>query len=231
MANVSECRFGKGAGARAGEPPGGVKSSGIWWRERIARATAGGMEPARRHATYDDVLALPEHLVGEIVDGELYASPRPASPHALAASGIGSDVFGRFNRPPNGPDAPGGWWILDEPELHLGPDVMVPDVAGWRRERMPAIPNVAYFELAPDWVCEVVSPKTAILDRRRKMPIYAREGVSHLWIVDPILKTLEVYRLENGRWIVASTHGGDEQIRAEPFDAVELDLTRWWLET
>ncbi|MCK6554694.1 Uma2 family endonuclease [Candidatus Binatia bacterium] len=189
------------------------------------------MEPARHRAACDDVLTLPEHLVGEIVDGELYASPRPGSPQALAASGIGSDVFGRFNRPPNGPDAPGGWWILYEPEIHLGPDAMVPDVAGWRRERMPAIPNVAYFELAPDWVCEVVSPKTAILDRRRKMPIYACEGVSHLWIADPILKTLEVHRHEGGRWIVARTHGGDEQVRAEPFDAVEIDLARWWLKT
>jgi len=188
------------------------------------------MEPARRRATYDDLIALPEYMVGEIIDGELYASPRPASPHALAASGIGSDLFGRFNRPTNGPDAPGGWWILDEPELHLGSEVMVPDLAGWRRECMPRIPDVAYFELVPDWVCEVVSPRTGILDRRRKMPIYAREGVSHLWIVDPILKTLEVYRLESGRWVVASTHGGDDLVRAEPFEAVAFEIVRWWLE-
>jgi Uma2 family endonuclease len=189
------------------------------------------MEPARRRARYEDVIALPEHLVGEIVDGELYASPRPASPHALAASGIGSDLFGRFNRPADGPDAPGGWWILVEPELHLGPDVMVPDLAGWRRERMPRMPDVAYFGLAPDWVCEVVSPRTGILDRRRKMPIYGRESVAHLWIADPILKTLEVYRLETGRWVVASTHGGDDLVRAEPFGAVELEIARWWLDT
>ena len=188
------------------------------------------MEPARRRATYEDLIALPENKVGEIIDGELYASPRPASPHTLAASGIGSDLFGRFNRPRNGPDAPGGWWILDQPELHVGSDVIVPDLAAWRRERMPRIPDVAYFELAPDWVCEVVSPRTGILDRRRKMPIYAREGVSHLWIVDPILRTLEVYRIESGRWVVASTHGGDDLVRAEPFEAVELEITRWWLE-
>jgi len=188
------------------------------------------MEPARRRATYEDLIALPENKVGEIIDGELYDSPRPASLHTLAASGIGSDLFGRFNRPRNGPDAPGGWWILDQPELHVGSDVIVPDLAAWRRERMPRIPDVAYFELAPDWVCEVVSPRTGILDRRRKMPIYAREGVSHLWIVDPILRTLEVYRIESGRWVVASTHGGDDLVRAEPFDAVELEITRWWLE-
>lgn len=189
------------------------------------------MQPACRRATYEDLIALPEHMVGEIIDGELYASPRPAAPHALAASGIGSDLFGRFNRPPNGPDAPGGWWILDEPELHFGADVLVPDMAGWRRERMPVIPNVAYFELAPDWVCEVVSPTTGALDRRRKMPSYARQGISHLWLVDPLAKTLEVFRLEADRWVVWSTHAGSEAVRAEPFAAVEIDLTRWWIES
>jgi Uma2 family endonuclease len=188
------------------------------------------MEPARRRVTYEDLLKVPDTMVAEIVDGELYASPRPASPHARAMSVIGSDLGGPFDGIPDGPGRPGGWWILVEPELHFGSDVMVPDLAGWRRERMPVIPNVAFFELAPDWACEVVSPKTGILDRRRKMPIYAREGVSNLWIVDPILKTLEVYRLEAGRWIVASTHGGSDHVRAEPFAAVELDLVRWWLE-
>ena len=188
------------------------------------------MEPARRRATYEDLIAVPEHMVGEIVDGDLYASPRPASPHARAATAIGGGLWNQFDRPPGGPGGPGGWWILDEPELHCGADILVPDMAGWRRERMPALPNVPYFQLAPDWVCEVVSPTTGILDRRRKMPVYAREGVPHLWIVDPILKTLEVYRLETGRWMVASTHGGDDVARAEPFEAVELEIARWWLE-
>jgi len=196
----------------------------------MGRDTDRCMEPARRSATYEDLLNVPEHMVAEIIDGELYASPRPASPHARAASVMGGDLGGPFDRPPGGPGGPGGWWLLIEPELHFGPDVMVPDLAGWRRERMPHIPNVAYFEQAPDWVCEVISPKTGILDRRRKMPIYAREGVSFLWIVDPIIKTLEVYRLEGGRWIVASTHGGDDHVRAEPFEAVELEIARWWLE-
>jgi Uma2 family endonuclease len=188
------------------------------------------MEPARRRATYADVLNAPEHLVAEILAGELFTSPRPASLHARATWVVGSDLGGPFDRPPGGPGGPGGWWMLVGPELHLGPDVLVPDLAGWRREHMPRIPNVAYFEQAPDWVCEVVSPTTGILDRRRKMPIYARESVSHLWIVDPILKTLEVYRLEAGRWVVASTHGGDDHVHAEPFNAIELDISRWWLE-
>jgi Uma2 family endonuclease len=188
------------------------------------------MDPAPRRATYQDVLDAPEHVVAEIIDGELYTSPRPASPHALAASVIGSDLLGPFQRTPGDPAGPGGWWILDEPELHLGADVAVPDLAGWRRERMPHLANVAYFTQAPDWVCEVVAPATGRLDRVRKMRIYAREEVVHAWLVDPLQKTLEVYRLESGHWVVASTHGGDEHVRVEPFEAVEVQLARWWIE-
>ena len=188
------------------------------------------VDSARRRATYEDLCKVPDTMVAEILEGELYATPRPASPHALAASGIGSDLFGRFHRPPNGSGEPGGWWILFEPELHLGADVIVPDVAGWRRETLPVLPNVAAFTQAPDWVCEVVSPTTAGMDRVRKMRIYARESVEHLWLVEPLAKTLEVYRLESGRWVVASTHAGDERVCAEPFEAAELEIKRWWLE-
>jgi Uma2 family endonuclease len=188
------------------------------------------MKPAGRRATYEDLLKVPDTMMAEIIDGELVASPRPASPHALAASGISSDLFGRFNGPPDGPAQPGGWWILFEPELHLGPDIVVPDVAGWRRVKMPALPNVAYFEQAPDWICEVVSPTSASVDRVRKMRIYARESVGHLWLVEPLAKTLEVYRLEGNRWVVVSTHSGNERVPAEPFDAIELEIARWWLE-
>src|SRR5262245_23509945 len=121
-------------------------------------AIVGAMEGARR-ATYADLVAVPEHLIAEIIDGELITSPRPAPPHLLACSAIGSVLFDRFNGPAGGTTtAPGGWWILDEPELHFGDDVLVPDLAGWRRERMPALPDLAYFALAPDWACEVVSP-------------------------------------------------------------------------
>ena len=187
-----------------------------------------GVDPARRRATYEDLLKVPDHLVAEIVDGELYTTPRPASPHVRAVSVIGQEL-GLFDRQPKGSGAPGGWWILFEPELHLGEDILVPDLAAWRRQRMPVIPNVAYFTLAPDWVCEVVSPTTGRLDRVRKMPAYAREGVPHLWLVDPLLRTLEVCRLDGGRWLVATTHGGTERIRPEPFDAIEIDLSEWWL--
>lgn len=175
-------------------------------------------------------MQVPDNLVAEIIDGALVTSPRPASPHARATFVLAGDVR-RFDGPPGGSDVPGGWWILFEPELHLGEDVLVPDVAGWRRERMPVMPNVTGFTLPPDWVCEVISPATGRIDRSRKMRIYAREGVAHLWFVDPLARTLEVYRLDGGRWIVAATHGGDDIVRAEPFDAVELALARWWLES
>ncbi|HEV7734500.1 MAG TPA: Uma2 family endonuclease [Candidatus Binatia bacterium] len=184
----------------------------------------------KRRATYDDLMQVPENLVAEIIDGELVTSPRPASPHAHATFVLGGDA-GRFNGPPGGDDAPGGWWVLFEPELHLGDDVLVPDLAGWRRERMPIMPNVVGFTLVPDWVCEVISPSTGRIDRSRKMGIYARNGVGHLWFVDPLARTLEIYRLEAGRWIVVANHGGDDRVRAEPFDAVELAIARWWLDS
>jgi Uma2 family endonuclease len=183
--------------------------------------------PSRRPATYEDLLEVPDHLVAEILDGELIASPRPASPHAYTSSAIGADIHGAFHGAGGG-GRHGGWWIIDEPELHLGSDILVPDLAGWRHERMPVFPNVAFFELAPDWACEVASPSTVRIDRVLKMTIYAREQVRHLWLVDPLARTLEVYRLENGRWMVVANHGGDQQVKAEPFEILEVDLTRWW---
>jgi Uma2 family endonuclease len=186
------------------------------------------MSYAKRRATYEDLMQVPDHLVAEIIDGDLITSPRPATPHARAELAIGRDLS-PFDRP-GSPGAPGGWWVLAEPELHFGDDVLVPDLAAWRRERMPAIPSAAFISLAPDWICEVISPRTGRIDRSRKMRIYARETVRHLWFVDPLARTLEVYRLEDDRWIVASTHGGDDVVRAEPFDAVAVELERWWLE-
>ena len=186
------------------------------------------MGEPRRRATYDDLIAVPEHLIAEIIDGELITSPRPAPPHALACSGISSVLFDRFNGPPgDGDPAPGGWWILDEPELHFGDDVLVPDLAGWRRDRMPTLPDIAYFTLAPDWVCEVISPGSGRLDRIRKMPIYARERVRHLWLVDPSACTVEVYRLDGDRWVVEPPPASDAPERITPFAAVEVDPRRW----
>lgn len=189
------------------------------------------MAKTKQGATYDQILALPDNVVGEILEGELIASPRPASPHAVATSALGADLGGAFHRPPGGPAGPGGWWILYEPELHLHGDVVVPDMAGWRRERMPHVPNVAAFELPPDWACEVISPLSARYDRGAKMRIYGREGVRHVWLVDPLARMLEVFRAENSRWVFLATFCEAERIRAEPFEAIELELERWWIET
>lgn len=183
-------------------------------------------QPARGNATYEDLGAVPVHLVAEIVGGELYTSPRSAARHARTASTLGVELGGPFDR---GRGGPGGWQILDEPELHLGPDVLVPDLAGWRRERMPEVPDVSAFTLAPDWVCEVLSPHTARLDRAEKLPRYAREQVTHAWLVDPVLKTLEVLRREGASWLLVATFAGDAMVRAEPFDAIELELSALWL--
>ena len=186
------------------------------------------MAMARRRATYEDLVDLPENVVGEIIEGELYTSPRAASPHAFATSALNQDLS-PVSRLPGGARGPGGWWILHEPEFHFGADILVPDLAGWRQSRMPRVPDVAYFELAPDWACEVVSPSTGRLDRVRKMPVYAREGVEALWIVDPATRTIEVYRLIEARWVVARTVGGDVTTEIEPFEGVEFEVGRWWL--
>jgi Uma2 family endonuclease len=176
-------------------------------------------------ATYDDLARLPPHVVGEIVGGELVVSPRPAAPHAHAASVLGMDLGSPFQR---GRGGPGGWWILDEPELHFGANVLVPDLAGWRRERMPVVPDVPFFTLAPDWLCEVTSPSTASLDRVRKMPLYAEAGVTYVWLVDPRERLLEAYRREGTQWLRIAAHSDDERVRVEPFAAVELELSALW---
>ena len=178
-----------------------------------------------RPASYADIEALAPNIVGEMIRGVLYASPRPASPHAAAASALGEELGPPFKR---GRGGPGGWVILDEPELHLGEDVLVPDLAGWRRERMPMMPHTPAFELAPDWVCEVLSPSTAKLDRGEKVPTYARAGVRHIWLVEPLEQYLEVLRLDGETYRLIATYVADAKVRAEPFEAVPLDMSVLW---
>jgi len=187
-------------------------------------------KPRPARPTYDDLRRVPPDKVAEIVDGELVVSPRPAVRHARAATVLSADLGGPFDRPAGGGGGPGGWWLLFEPEQHLGDDVLVPDLAGWRRERMPKVPDVPFFNLAPDWVCEVTSPATRALDRVRKMPIYARERVGHVWLLDPIDKLLEVFRLEGQGWLLVSAHEGAAKVKAQPFEVAEIDLGRFWLE-
>lgn len=188
-------------------------------------------DPAKqkRRATYDDILKLPENMVGEIIGGELFVSPRPANKHALAATRLTGKLEPKFG---GGGEGPGGWWIISEPEIHVGkkPDeeVYVPDLAGWRRERMPNYPDAPFFELVPDWVCEILSPSNMRLDRTKKVPQYASLGVKHLWLINPSDKTLEVLRLENGKWVLLLTHIEADKVTAEPFQAMEFDLGALW---
>ncbi len=182
-------------------------------------------DPAPRSASYEDLLQVPGNLVAEIISGRLITHPRPAPRHARASSSLGDELLSPFDK---GRGGPGGWWILDEPELHLAADVFVPDLAGWKRERMPALPDIAWFELAPDWICEVLSPSTARMDRVVKLPRYANAGVGHIWLIDPDIRILEVYENQNGKWLLLSAHENNECIRVAPFDAIEFELSVLW---
>ncbi len=176
-------------------------------------------------ATYEDLLKLPENVVGEIVNGDLYASPRPGPRHADAEGAFFEEIRAAYQR---GRGGPGGWRILIEPELHFRSDVLVPDIAGWRRQRMQRLPETAWFELSPDWVCEILSPSTGRLDRSKKLPIYARESVAFVWLVDPIEKTVEVMKLIENAWTIVHVYGGDEQMSAIPFEELTIDLRTVW---
>jgi Uma2 family endonuclease len=180
--------------------------------------------PRTSRATFADLASVPETMVGQLIDGELLTLPRPALPHAQTASNAGADINSRFGRS----QPPGGWWILDEPELRLGEDALVPDLAGWKRSRLAVLPALPFLSLAPDWVLEVVSPSTASIDRVSKARIHAREGVQWLWFIDPLARTVEVNRLEQGRWLQLSTFSNGEHVRAEPFDAVEFATADWF---
>jgi Uma2 family endonuclease len=182
-------------------------------------------EPALRRATYEDLIGVSSHLVAELINGQLITSPRPAPPHARAASSLNGELHGPFDR---GRGGPGGWIILYEPELHLSGDVLVPDIAGWRRERMSALPQSSAFELAPDWVCEVLSPSTAAMDRTAKVPVYAREGVTHVWLIDPLAQTLESLRLDGGSYRITGAWSGDAVVHCEPFESLSIALTELW---
>ncbi|MCY4326116.1 MAG: Uma2 family endonuclease [Rhodobacteraceae bacterium] len=188
------------------------------------RMTAAA-QAEERTATYQDVLDAPPRRVAEVLAGTLYTQPRPASHHARASSGLGAKIGTPFDY---GDSGPGGWWIIDEPELHLRMDIVVPDLAGWRRTTMPTYPDVAYFEIVPDWICEVLSPSTRRIDLSEKRTIYAREGVVHLWFVDPDTRTLEVFRLHKGQWLLLATLTGSAPVSQPPFEAISFPLDALW---
>jgi Uma2 family endonuclease len=182
-------------------------------------------KPTRCPATYADLLAVPEPLVAEILFGELVTHPRPAPRHAHAALRLGTILSGPFDLGVNGP---GGWVLLGEPELHLGEHVVVPDFAGCRCERFPSFPDTAWIDIAPDWVCEVLSPSTESYDRGDKRLIYAEAGVAHVWHINPLLKMLESYELSDGKWLLLDVFRDDAQVAAAPFAECSFSLALLW---
>ncbi len=186
-------------------------------------------EPIERRATYADIEALPPGLNGEILAGQLVVSPRPAAPHIYASSRLGAVLSSGFDL---GTSGPGGWHILHEPELSLAVDPLydpvISDLAGWRLETLPEVPNVAQFRVTPDWVCEVLSASTARRDRLLKLPYYGRAGVRHVWLLDALARGLEVYRLEGEHYLLVQTLTDSGEVGAEPFDAVPFELGLLW---
>jgi len=185
-------------------------------------------EPARKRAVYEDLYNIPENMTGEIINGELIVTPRPSRKHTIVTSRLGYEIGPPYDFGRGG--GPGGWVILDEPEIAFGENILVPDLAGWKKERFPIEEPHNWISVAPDWVCEILSPGTAQVDRTEKMPLYAQHQVSHAWLIDPILKTLEVFRFEPGRWVVLGVYAKSARVRAEPFSEIELDLGLLWLE-
>lgn len=181
---------------------------------------------APQPATRAELEALPEHLVGELIEGVLYTAPRPRAVHANIGMLLGGDINGAFQR---GRGGPGGWWILAEPGIELAAaEEIVPDLAGWRRERLPELPQDRSIQVVPDWVCEILSPSTRQHDLLVKRPFYARAGVDYMWLIDPLAQTLTVSQRSDGRWLELGIFGGAEPFRAEPFAAIELSMADWW---
>jgi Uma2 family endonuclease len=191
------------------------------------------MSIAKKEKTsYEQWLELPQEVIGEILSGELVAIPRPSPEHSKLSSTLGGELHGPFFK---GQGGPGGWIFFDEPELHLSInpnlniDIVVPDLAGWKKERLVEKPKTPYFTLAPDWVCEVLSPSTASRDRKIKMDLYAKYNIPYYWIFDPLNKTLEVFELKNSKFECFMVASGEDKVMAPPFETIQLDLSLlWW---
>jgi len=185
------------------------------------------IDPAHKPATLADLDALPPDIKGEIIEGVLYTMTRPRGVHQNTTLAVGSDLRGPFGL---GRGGPGGWWILPEPGIELPntPEIS-PDVAGWRRERLPTLPDDAPIGVVPDWVCEILSPSTRRHDLLVKKPYYAKVGVAHHWLIDLPARALTAYRLESGRWVELGVYGDEREARVEPFADVALDVASWWL--
>ena len=178
-------------------------------------------EPAR----FEDLQTVPGHLTGEILDGELVVSPPPTAQAVLTRAALNAELARRWGGAEGGGSA--GWWLADGVQVRLGLNALVPDITGWRRQRLQRAPG-AVVDVAPDWVCEILTPSTAIIDRTRKLGLYARHGVAWAWLIEPVHRTVEVLWLEGDEWVVAGNYGGDQKARIPPFDAIELQLGGLW---
>ncbi len=185
-------------------------------------------EPAKKNRTYEDLHAIPENMLGEIINGKLVVTPRPGRKHGYVATTLIEQVGPAYH---GGRGGPGGWIFIVEPEIILGKHIMVPDVAGWKSGRFPREEETNPISAVPDWVCEILSsPKGELCDRSEKMPIYARYGIPHAWLINPTIQSLEAYRLEHGRWSTLGVFGERQRAPIEPFAEIELDLGEFWLE-
>jgi Uma2 family endonuclease len=179
----------------------------------------------RRPATVADWEAVPAPYTAHLIAGNLEVLPKPMPRHAHAQGQLFGELNGPFNRKRGGP---GGWLFLQEVDIRLGSDIVSPDIAGWRRERLPGVPDATPITLAPDWVCEVLSPRTETFDRGGKAGWYAAAGVDWLWFVDPEARTLEAYKRDGTAWRPIGTWRGDADVAAPPFDAVTWPLAALW---
>jgi Uma2 family endonuclease len=182
--------------------------------------------PAKKRATYEDLNGIPENMTGEIIDGELWVTPRPSREHVNASSSVGYKIGPPYQF---GEGGPGGWIILIESEIKLGENILVPDLAGWRKERFPVGEEHNWISVAPNWVCEVLSPGTLRKDRVTKMSFYLEHAIAYYWLIDPAARTLEVLRFEDGKWVIAGVYEEDDRMRAEPFQEIEINLGDLWL--
>ena len=185
-------------------------------------------EAAKKKATYEDLYTIADHMIGEIIAGELIATPRPSRRHSSTLARLTSNILPPFEY---GRGGPGGWIILVEPEIALGENILVPDLAGWKRERFPFQEETNWISVAPDWVCEILSPTTLRLDKVKKMPVYAQFGVGHIWLIDPLAMTLDAFRLEAHRWVLLGSYAERDHVRLEPFQEIEIALGDLWLDT
>jgi len=185
------------------------------------------MQLQTKPTLYEYLDSLPEGVTGELLEGQLHTQPRPSMPHGITSSSLGDELLGPFQK---GRDGPGGWWIVDEPEIHfvLNIEVTVPDLAGWRHEHMPVPTTSHRIQVVPDWICEIFSPSTKSKDREVKMPLYARYSVPYAWLIDPIEHVLEAYRLDAGAWHEIGRFVGTDRIAVPPFEAVSIDLESLW---